>query len=215
MKSHSKRNILFIFIGCANSQFVHPRRESLQGMPLLLATALASDYRLALGPFVLAILYLSLQSLTRERFFGSVNGPLWLLQLWIFAYFLALSSVPLNYQTRVSSCNAQYCLKAQYPETSSPTFYQCIDVILDTQRVRSDIHFLPFRDLKFGSAEYLAWQPNPSQLVFQALRTWASCVLSRDLPVFHKSDNVKAYCPNMCTLDSLGLSNVFLPLSLP
>lgn len=48
-------------------------------------------------PFMLCLLYRSLLSLTQERFFGSVNGPLWLLQLWVYAYFSNLSPVPINY----------------------------------------------------------------------------------------------------------------------
>lgn len=62
-----------------------------------IAIALASGHWLALGPFLLSILYWFLFSFTRERFSDSLNEPLWLLQLWIYAYFLSLALVPLNY----------------------------------------------------------------------------------------------------------------------
>lgn len=125
------------FMVCSSSKWI-----TLGFVPI--AMALALNHRLALGPFMLALLYGPLWSLIRERFFGSINGSLWLLQLWVYANFRSLSHVSLNYQTHVSSWYAQYWLEAWYPESSSLTFTWYIGVILDTQIICFGIHFLPF-----------------------------------------------------------------------
>ena len=53
----------------------------------VIADALASGTRLALGPFVLAYLYRCLHDIVMDKLNPDASGPLWIFQLWLRTYF--------------------------------------------------------------------------------------------------------------------------------
>lgn len=68
--------------------------------------------RLALSPFILTILYRCLFTLTQSYFTISIHSPLWILLLWIYAYFPLLAHFLPNYSSTPPVCYAQAFFEA-------------------------------------------------------------------------------------------------------
>lgn len=81
----------------------------------------------------------------------------------------------------MASSIVDLCIFSEFSSSPAKLLDACLNVILNTQGVSSDIYFLPFKEKQFGSTEYLAWQMHTIYLWIKSLREWASYLYYRDL----------------------------------
>ncbi|CAL8162514.1 unnamed protein product [Prunus armeniaca] len=164
-----------------------------------LAVALSRGESYALGPLVLAYLYRGINDLLHSQL-GTAGGPLWILQLWLHAYFPKLR--PGCFSVPHLSCEGLKYVLYKEPESS---LHDCLMYMCHFDR-EENFNFIPYSK----SDALPTWLIFPqSEMTKTELSTlvdmWASFLVSRDLPLgimigrsASKTCGVEAYCPNLC-----------------
>lgn len=138
-----------------------------------LAKALASGQKLAMAPLVLAYLYRGMHDLLANRYVFSA-GPLWIMTLWLWAYFPTLGPSPNKSQE-----NTCYGLHFRGLSPRKHTFEACFRYFY-SDLLSMGTGWMPFeRDtvpfwLKTNPTEFGEDDDNQKEI-------WASFLISRDL----------------------------------
>lgn len=99
------------FLFCISSQRIMP-----EFVPL--AKALALGKKIALAPYILGHVYRACSQFCKKPLDTNQGGPLWILQLWLFAYFTALHSRCLKFLLSNPTSYKIKCTRVSlYPST--------------------------------------------------------------------------------------------------
>lgn len=166
---------------------------------LPLAVALSRGESYALGPLVLAYLYRGIKDLLRSQL-NTTGGPLWILQLWLHAYFPKLR--PHCFAFPNLSCHGLKYVSFKEPKLS---FHHCLLYMYHLDR-EENFNFNPYSKLDALPPWLIfPWSEMTETEFSTIMDMWASFLVSRDLPVGIalpkfgcKMFGVEAYCPNLC-----------------
>ena len=166
---------------------------------LNLAVVLSQGRRLALGPYVLAHLYRSCREIVRSNF-STVAGPIWMLQIWLHAYFPELCP---KFEARPDTSLYGF----DYIRPLGPFFsHAAVFNFLYTTESRDSADFLPFWPIRRGPTWFTTCAdlsvPYSDSDTYLVTSFWSSVLVCRDLHyrgTLEKSGNnrcgVEAYCP--------------------
>nr|XP_011461809.1 PREDICTED: uncharacterized protein LOC101301378 [Fragaria vesca subsp. vesca] len=166
---------------------------------LPLAVALSRGESYALGPVVLAYLYRGINDLLHSQL-NTTGGPLWILQLWLHAYFPEMR--PDCFAIPNLSCHGLKYVSFKEPKLS---FHDCLLFMYHLDR-EENFNFNPYSKLDALPPWLIFPWSEMSETEFSKLKDmWASFLVSRDLPVGislpkfgHKTFGFEVYCPNLC-----------------
>lgn len=104
------------FLFCTFSQKIMPKF-----VPL--AKALASKKRIALAPYVLGYIYRVCSRFCKRYLEPNQGGPIWVLQLWLLAYFTDFHSCCLKCLVQESTTYGKSILESHYTFPVLPTIF--------------------------------------------------------------------------------------------
>ena len=136
--SSSATNVLLLpFILAFEAYFLHNLSKGCARI-FNLAKALAFGRRLALAPYVLGHLYRIYFELFCNPFLPNQGGPIWILQVWVNAYFLWFYS-----QTPRDFFTPHGVYYTMLP-TTEKTFFELISFFFNLPANRPNFYFQPF-----------------------------------------------------------------------
>uniref|UniRef100_A0A2N9HXF3 Aminotransferase-like plant mobile domain-containing protein n=1 Tax=Fagus sylvatica TaxID=28930 RepID=A0A2N9HXF3_FAGSY len=112
----------------------------------------------------------------------SHGGPMWLMQMWAYSYFLSIS--PELHPTIAPWSYGEAWMHARYPK-EVPSYSTYFKLFSDPSRKRSFEEFMPFEAKKYGSKDFKEFS---NQGVFRGSAAWGACLHLKDLMVIRNKD---------------------------
>ena len=146
--SYKEECCFYLFWICRFLACISSKRVINYYLPI--AWCLENSVLVDMSSFLLGELYRAMFLLSTEPK-QSHGGPVWLIQMWAYSYFLSIA--PKLHPTIVPWSYGEAWMHAKFPK-EVPSFPTCFNLFNDSLRTRLPEEFMPFKARRYGSEDF-------------------------------------------------------------